>query len=339
MAAEHHRLPVSRRRFVQGAAVAGLGLLAGCGRPPAQVSPPSRVWRVGLLTPVATPWFYKADFLGGLQEWSYVGGQNLHIEYRYADNDRDRLGTLAAELVQSHLDLLVTHTTPGTAAAHRATTELPIVFMAISDPVGQGFVASLARPGGNLTGTSDFGVTLSGKRLELLREIVGTDAPLAVLRDADSPANDLEWTVTQEAARTLGAALYPLDIRGAEDLPGAFDMAKAAHCGGLLVLTSPIINQNLPRIVERAEADRLPVMYFQRAQAAGGGLMAYGPSYPDLYRRTGYFVDRVLKGAPPAELPVEQPTKFDFVINLKTAQALGLTIPPHVLLQATEVIQ
>jgi putative ABC transport system substrate-binding protein len=330
---------VSRRRFVRGAGVAGLGLLAGCGRPPAQVAPTTRVWRAGLLTPVAAPWFYHGDLLSGLQEWGYIEGQNLTIEYSYADNQRDRLGALAAELVQRQPDLLVTHTTPATEAAHRATTKLPIVFMAISDPVGQGFVASLARPGGNTTGTSDFGVALTGKRLELLRDTVGRDAPLGVLRDATSTANDLEWNITQEAARTLGATLHLLDMHGAEDLAGAFDKARVAQCAGLLLLTSSLINPNLPQIIDLASSNRLPVMYFQRAQAAGGGLMAYGPSYHDLYRRTGYYVDRIIKGAPPAELPVEQPTRFEFTINFKTAQALGLTILPHVLLQATEVIQ
>jgi len=329
----------SRRQFVQGVGVAGLGLVAGCGRWPGQVATPPRVWRIGLLTPVSAPWAYIADFLGGLQDFGYVEGQNLAIEYRYADNQRERLGALAAELVGLPVDVIVTHTTAATEAAHRATAALPIVFMAISDPVGQGFVASLARPGTNATGTSDFGVALSGKRLEFLRGLVSGTAPVAVLRDVGNPSSDLEWAATEDAARGLGVELHPVEVRRANDLPGAFDTARGSQCDALLVLTSPLVNQNLPLIVSQAVTNRLPVMYFQRAQAVGGGLIAYGPRYSDLYRRTGYYVDRIIRGATPADLPVEQPTTFDFVINLKTAQALGLTIPQHVLLQATEVIQ
>jgi putative ABC transport system substrate-binding protein len=328
---------LSRRQFVVGAG--GAALLAGCGRLPGQAKPAPRVWRLGLLTPVSPPWVYLGDFLRGLQDFGYVEGQNLIVEYRYADNQRDRLPALAAELVQLQVDVIVTHTTPATEAAHRATTALPLVFMAISDPIGQGFVASLARPGTNATGTSDFGVALSGKRLQLLRDLIPGTAPVAVLQDVGSPANALERRATEEAARAIGVALHVVEVRRADDLPSAFDAARASECEALLVLTSPLINQNLPQVVKLAATNRLPAMYFQKAQAAGGGLMSYGPAYPDLYRRTGYYVDRILKGAKPADLPVEQPMTFEFVVNMKTARELGITLPHEVALQITEVIE
>jgi putative tryptophan/tyrosine transport system substrate-binding protein len=329
---------LTRRQVVQGTGALGLGLLAGCSWLPGQAPSATKVWRIGLLSPVSPPWVYLADFRGGLHERGLVEGQKVTIEYRYADNQRERLPTLAAELVRLPVDVLVAHTTPSTAAAQQATTTIPIVFMAISDPVGQGFVASLAQPGANLTGTSDFGVALSGKRLELLRESVPGTGPMAVLRPVSNPASALEWRATEDAARALGVELHVLDVRGADDLPGAFDAARRADCTAMLVLTDSGINTNLPQIVSLAASIQLPVMYFQRAHAAGGGLMAYGPKYPDLYRRAGYYIDRILKGAKPADLPVEQPATFDFFVNSKTAETLGLTIPHHILLQATEVI-
>jgi putative tryptophan/tyrosine transport system substrate-binding protein len=329
---------INRRQILRTAGVAGLGLLVGCGRLPGQAQAP-RVPRIGWLHRASAPWVYMSDLLAGLQDWGYVEGHNLIIEYRYADNQPDRLGVLADELVQLHVDVIVTHGTEQTQAAHRATATIPIVFMAVSDPVGQGFVTSLARPSTNLTGTSDFGVALSAKRLELLRDLVPAVAPVAVLRNVANPATDLEWHATQEAAQTLGLALQVVEIRSAADLPGAFSTARASQCGAMLVLTTGLIIANLPQILNLARSSRLPVMYFHREQATAGGLMAYGPKYSDLYRRTGYYVDRILKGTKPADLPVEQPREFDLTINLKTAQALGLTIPQHVLLQATEVIQ
>jgi putative ABC transport system substrate-binding protein len=332
-------MKATRRAFVRGVGAVSVGLLAGCGRLPGQPPPAPKVWRLGWLTAAAAPWFFLADLVGGLLDWGYIEGQNLTTEYRYADNQNDRLPMLAAELVRLPLDVIVTHGTPSTQAVHRATSTLPIVFMAISDPVGQGFVASLAQPGANLTGTSDFGVTLSAKRLELLRETIGGTAPVAVLRDLANPANALEWQATQDAAQTLGVELQLVEVRDADALPSAFDTAKASGCEAVLMLTTALAIDKLTRITSLAASNHLPVMYFGREQPAGGGLMAYGPRHSNLIRRTGYYVDRILKGTRPAALPVEQPTTFDFVINLKTAQGLGLTIPQQVLLQATEVIQ
>jgi putative tryptophan/tyrosine transport system substrate-binding protein len=332
-------MTMSRRGFVQGAGALGLALLVGCGRLPGPGAPAPKGWRLGWLYTGSAPWFYMGDLLGGLQDFGYVEGHNLTIESRYADNHRDRLGSLAAELVQLGPDLIVTHGTASTQALHEATATIPIVFIAVSDPAGQGFVVSLARPGANLTGTADFGVALSGKRLQLLREWVPGTATVAVLRDVTQPGSALEWRATQEAAQTLDLPLHLVEVRAADDLPGAFDMVREAHCEALLVLTTGLVISYLPQITNLATRYRLPVMYFQRAQPVGGGLMAYGPKYSDLYRRTGYYVDRIIKGANPADIPVEQPTTFEFVINIKAAQALGLTIPPHVLLQATEVLQ
>jgi putative tryptophan/tyrosine transport system substrate-binding protein len=328
-----------RRQFVRGAGLVSLGLLAGCGRTTGQATPASKVWRLGWLNPGSAPWPFMEDLLGGLQEWGYFEGQNFTLEPRYAGTERDRLRPLAAELVRLPVDVIITHGTASTQAVHQETTMLPIVFMAVSDPIEQGFVASLARPGGNLTGTSDFGVALSGKRLELLRDSVPGTTRVAVLRDLGNPASDLEWRATEDAARTLAIPLLVLEVRGAEDLPSAFEAARAAQCQSLLLLTTGLTSTHLPQLVSLAVSNGLPVMYFQRAQPAAGGLMAYGPRYTDVYRRTGYYVDRILKGTKPADLPVEQPTTFDFVINLKTARALGLAIPQHVLLQATEVLQ
>jgi putative ABC transport system substrate-binding protein len=335
MAAEHHRLPVSRRQFVQGASVAGLGLVAGCGRLPGQAPPTTRVWRLGVLG----PWTGLGDFRDTLRELGYVEGQNLTVEYLDTEGRRERLPGLAAELVRLQVDAIVAPTSISVDAALQATNTLPIVFGAVSDPVGQGFVASLARPGRNVTGLSDFGVTLSSKRLELLKESIAGGSSVAVLRNVTNPATALEWQATEDAARTLGLKLQALEVRGAGDLPGAFEAASGAHADALLILTDGIINTSLPQITGLAASARLPAMYFQRAQATGGGLMAYGPDFVAMWRRTAVYVDRILKGAEPADLPVEQPTTFDFVINLRTAQSLGLTIPPHVLLQATEVIQ
>jgi putative ABC transport system substrate-binding protein len=339
MAASARGLPLTRRQLVLRAGALGLGLLAGCGRLPGQEAPATKVWRLGVLSLVSPAWVYMDDFLGGLRDWGYVEGQNLRIEYRHSDGQREHLAGLATELVRLPVDIIVANGTPSTEAARAATTTLPIVFMAVSNPVEQEFVASLARPGANLTGTSDFGVALSTKRLELLVESVGSPARVGALRDVARGGPTLEWRAVEEAARTLRVELRDLEVRGPDDLPGTCDAARAMQCDALLPLTSPLILQNLAQIVSLAEQYRLPVMYFQRAHAVGGGLLAYGPRYPDLYRRTGYYVDRILKGAKPADLPVEQPTTFDFVINLKTAQALGLTIPQHVLLQATEIIQ
>src|SRR5262249_18085408 len=307
-----------------------------------QGAPAPKVWRLGWLTAASAPWFFLADLVGGLQDWGYIEGQNLTIEYRHADNQIDRLPMLAAELVRLPLDVIVTLGTPPTQAVHRANSTLPIVFVAVSDPVGQGFVASLAHPGANLTGTSDFGVTLSAKRLELLRDTVGGPAPVAVLRDLANPASALEWQATQDAAQTLGVELRLVEVRDADDLPGAFDTAQASRCEAVLMLTTALAIDKLKQITSRAASNHLPVMYFWRDQPprrAGGALLAWGPRHSAPTRRTGYYVDRILKGTRPADLPVEQPTTFDFVINLRTAQALGLTIPEHVLLQATEVIQ
>jgi putative tryptophan/tyrosine transport system substrate-binding protein len=328
---------LSRRRFVHGAGVAGLGLLAGCGRLPGVGTPPPKVARLGYMgNPVRVHWFRE-----GLRELGYVEGDNLVIESRAPANYG--AGPYAApveELVRLRPDVLVTATTPQTLAAQQATTTIPVVFIAVSDPVGVGIVASLARPGGNITGQSDFFAGLAGKRLELLKELVPSVARVAALWNPRNPATALEWSSLQEASRALGLELLSMDVQSRDHLTSAFDRMTRDRADALIVLSDGLFalaeTPQLPGLVIQS---RLPTMYYVRDGVTAGMLMSYGPNLDRLYWRAAYYVDRILKGTNPADLPVEQPREFDFIINLRTAQALGLTIPHHVLLQATEVIQ
>ena len=335
-----------RRQFVSHLGLGGLGLLVGCGRLPGQVaSPPSKIARLGWLAggsaAVSTDGVVPdhESFQQGLRELGYVEGRNLTIEYRYSEGQPERLPALAAELTRLPLEVIIAAGTPATQAIRQAGATAPIVFVAVSDPVGQGFVASLGRPATNLTGLSDFGVTLSGKRLELLRQTVPGAARVAVLRHVGSPASALEWRATEDAARALGVELLALDIDAEWDLPGAFALAREARAEAVLLLTGPYISTHYAQIVGLATSGRLPTMFHRREPVTLGGLMAYGPQYSEVYRRAAVYVDKILRGAAPAELPVEQPMRFDFTVNLKTAQALGLSVPEVVLVQATEVIQ
>jgi putative ABC transport system substrate-binding protein len=328
-----------RRQFVQGAGATGLALLAGCGRLPGQ-APPSKVARIGWLGPGngSDPNFEA--FRQGLREFGYVEGQNVVIEARWAAGRFERYPALAAELVGLQPDVLVTTSTPPTLAAQQATSTIPIVFTSSGDPVGLGLVASLARPGGNITGLSNLFVPLGRKRLELLKETVPSAARVAGLWNPTNPANALEWSATQEAARTLGVEAQSVAVRTTSDLASALDTILDERADALVILADPLLSvTNTPQIPDFIARTRLPTMTTVGANVEAGGLMYYGPSLTGMCRRAAYYVDRILRGAKPAELPVEQPTTFDFAINLKTAQALGLTIPQHVLLQATEVIQ
>jgi len=331
----------TRREFVQGVGIAGLGLLAGCGQLPWQAQ--ARVPRIGWLGNVRADANLDPNFEAfreGLRGLGYADGQNIVIEVRWSEGRVERLPALATELVRLQPDVLVTTTTLPTQAAMQATSTIPIVFCAVGDPAGLGMVASLARPGGNITGQSDLFVGLSGKRLELLKEAVPSAARVAVLWKPANPASVLEWGETQQAARALGLEPISAEADSGDDLPRAFETIAGAHPDALIILsaayTSVISTPRLPEFIARS---RLPTMHYRREDVAAGALMAYGPRLVSQYRRAAYYVDRILKGTPPAEIPVEQPREFDFVINLKTAQTLGLTIPPHVLLQATEVIQ
>ncbi len=310
---------------------------------PAEAQQAAKVWRVGRLelgrgfVPESNP-EHKA-FVQGLQEHGYIVGQNIMIEYRGTEGKQEGLRELAAELVRLRVDVLVTPGTLSTLAAQQATTTIPIVMVAVGDPVGTGFAATLARPGGNITGLSDLNPDLSAKRLELLKEVFPRLARAAVLLNPAHPPNVRQLGETQAAARTLGVTLQTLEVRKSEDFERAFAAAARERAGAIVVLPDAFTVSHRDQIAELAARHRLPTMFGTRPYVAAGGLMAYGASTADLNRRAATFIDKILKGVKPGDLPVEQPTKFELVINLKTAKALGLTLPPSVLLRADEVIQ
>ena len=278
-------------------------------------------------------------FREGLRDLGYVEGQNIRIEYRWAEGQYERFPALIAELIALKVDVIVTAGTPAALAVKKATTSIPLVMAAVGDPIGVGLVASLARPGGNVTGLSAIAPELEGKRLELLREVVPKLSHIAVLWNPDNPFLAGSLKETRAAAQVLGIKVQLLRVRTAEDFPAAFAAILKERPGALLVLADRIFLHNRARIVDFEAKRRLPGVYPYRELVEAGGLMSFGPSYAGMHRRAAYYVDKILKGAKPADLPVEQPTKFDLMINLKAAKALGLTIPPSVLARADEVIQ
>jgi putative ABC transport system substrate-binding protein len=281
----------------------------------------------------------EAALLQGLRDLGYAEGRNLTVEYRFADST-DRLADLAAELVGLPVDLIVaTGGSPAAVAARRATATIPIVFIVVSDPVGRGLVASLAHPGGNLTGLTNVAPELAPKRLELLRTIVPGLARLALMVNANNPGTLLQANEITAAAGVLGVEVQALTIRSADDFEGAFQAAASGHADAIHPASDSVVTNGRDQLAELGLRYRLPTVFELRENAAAGGLLSYGPSLVAMYRRAATYVDKILKGARPADLPVEQPTTFDLVINLKTALALGLTIPPSVLAQATELIQ
>jgi putative ABC transport system substrate-binding protein len=327
----------SRRRFVQGAGVSGLGLLAGCGLGgPPWAQPARRLPRVGFLKqpPVLD---YMDAFRDGMREHGYAEGENFIFDYRYVEQP-SRLPDVAAELAHIPVDVLVCPNFSAVDAARRATSTIPIVFVTVANPIGSGYIDSLARPGGNLTGPSQLAPGVTGKRLQLLQEIDPRITHVGVFWNPDNQGATSQWEETQAAATLLGLQLMSLEVREPGDFPGAFAQALSGSADALFITITQVIMAQLPAIAQFAVAHRLPAMAFQREFPDAGGLMSYGANIIALYRRAAYYVDRILKGAKPADLPVEQPTVFNLIVNLQTAQALGLTIPPHVLLQATEVI-
>ena len=300
---------------------------------------PKNVYRIGYLWPTrpASTDLGTDAFRRGLRELGYIEGQNLVFEFRFADGKVDRLPALAAELVR--LIVVVAVGGPSILTAKKATETIPIVMTNAGDPVDQGFVATLARPGGNITGLSSLTHDLAGKRLELLKETVGKLSRLAVLWHPETAGSALAWKENQLIAQKLNLQLQSLEVRGAEDLSTAFQAATKERTQGLVVLRSPIIAIERKRIAELAIKNRLPAIYDDRAYAEAGGLFSYGTNQAELYRRAAVFVDKILKGSKPADLPVEQPTKFELVINLKTAKQIGLAIPPNVLARADRVIR
>ncbi len=315
---------IDRRRFLRGSlALAGLGLLAGCGMLPSQSQQAAKIPRIGYLA-FGRPGPSEADnaFRQGLAALGYVEGGNLAIEWRFTER-AEQVSALAAELVGLPVDLIVA---AGGAVnvAKDATSTIPIVMPVSGDPVGQGLVASLARPGGNITGlTSLSSSEIARKRLELLKEIVPEASRVAVLWNPGNPAKVLEFQQTQGAATVLGLTLLSLEVRGPDDFDRAFNAAAAGQLDALNVFTESVTGAQATRIADFALQRRLPSMFETRPYVDAGGLISYGANSSDLFRRAATYVDKILKGAKPADLPVEQPTTFDFVINLKTAQALG----------------
>ena len=308
-------------------------------------SQPTKIHRIGYLSAGSVTFDTPRNegFRQGLRELGYVEGKNLIIELRFAQGRFDHLPALAAELVRLKVDVIVTAGPPSASAAKEATVTIPIVMMNVGDPVGSGFVASLARPGGNITGFSGLAPELSGKRLELLKEVVPKLSRVAVFGSSTSPDNAQSLKEVDLAARALNVQLQNLDIRDAsdpKDIETAYRAATKGRAQAMLMMVAPIVTTvHRTQIVDLAVKSRLPVIYAQPANVEAGGLMSYGVSFTDLGRRAATYVDKILKGAKPADLPIEQPMKFELVINLKAAKQIGLTIPPNVLVRADRVIK
>jgi putative ABC transport system substrate-binding protein len=300
-----------------------------------------KVPRVGVLwlysPAIASP--FAEAFRQGLRELGYVEGKNIVIEYRHAEGKYDRLPSLAAELVRLNVDIIVTASTQAAQAGQQATRSIPIVMTVVSDPVESGLVGSLARPGGNVTGLSLMHPELSGKRLELLKEVVPKLSRVAVLSNLSNPIIPPLLRETEAAARAVGVQLQVVEVRGPIELDSAFGAMTRDRAGALVVLPDGIFQNERRRIAALAAKGRLPTMYAWREAVDDGGLMAYGASVPDILRRAATYVDKILKGTKPADLPVEQPLKFELVINLKTAKQIGLTVPQSVLYRADKVIR
>jgi len=299
--------------------------------------PPTQVPRIGYLKGgMGNTGTFEA-FQQGLRDHGYVEGQNIVIEYRAAEGRGERLPELAADLVRLRVEVIVTSGPQPIQVVTHATTTIPIVMAISPDPVEAGLVASLARPGGNLTGLSVMAPEFQGKRLELLKEAVPGIARVAVLWNAASP--DARWRAMHAPAQALGIALHSLAVRGPDDFDRAFDAALREGADALYAMSDPLIGGHTTRIVAFAARHRLPTAFEHREDAEAGGLMAYGPSLHAMFRRAATYVDKILKGAKPGDLPIERPPRFELVLNLKTAQALGVTLSPSVLFQATEVIK
>jgi ABC-type uncharacterized transport system substrate-binding protein len=312
---------------------------AFCASPQAQQ--PARIHRIGILIPTSESNLSARveTFRQRLRELGYVEGKNIFIEYRYADGKLERLPDLADELVRLKVDVIVTPGGSAILAAKKASATIPIVFAAAPDPVGSGLVSSLARPGGNITGLSMMAPDLEGKRLELLKEAFPKVARVAFLRDRSGARGNLALTEMEAAAKALGLKLLSLEVRSLDDFEGAFARAKKERAQALITTTGGLINTQQRRVFDFAAKNRLPAIYPYSEFVEAGGLMSYGPGNTDLWRRAADFVDKILKGAKPADLPVQQATKFEFVINLKTSKQIGFEIPQRVLARADRVIK
>jgi putative ABC transport system substrate-binding protein len=300
-----------------------------------------KVYRIGFLGNSTAA--LEANLLGpfreGLRDLGYIEGQNIMIEYRWAEGKYERFPALTAELIALKVDVIVTAGTPASLAVKQAATSIPLVMVAVGDPVATGLVASLGRPGGNITGLTSISSEMEGKRLELLREVVPKLSHVAVLWNAASPIMVIDERETRAAAQALGMKMLSLGVRTREEIEDALTTIVRERPGALLVLADRLFLHHRTRIMDFAAQHRLPGVHAYRELVEVGGLMSYGPSYADMHRRAATYVDRILKGAKPADLPVERPTKFELVINLKTAKALGLDMPPMLLGRADEVIE
>jgi len=332
----------SRRAFVVGAGGQALTLMlvAGCAVLPSPVPPPKPA-RIGVLSPGSPgPSPYLDAFGESLHEHGYVEGQNIVIEYRYTEGQPERAPGLAAELVALPVDaIVVIGGTPQVRVVKELTTTIPIIFVAAGDPVQDGLVTSLARPSGNLTGLSTMATGLAGKRLEQLKGALPQITRVAVLWNAANPAKAREAREAKAAAPGLGLQLQSLEVREPNDMETAFQAATQGGAEGLLVLNDPLVFAQRTRIVNLAAESRLPAIYVDREFVLAGGLMAYGPSFVEALQRAAYYVARVLNGTSPADLPVEQPRRFDLVVNMKTAQELGITFPRSMLLRVTSLVE
>ena len=315
------------------------GLLATY--PSVRAQQPKKIARIGFLGAASAS--ALAERLNGLRlglrELGYIEGQNIAIDYRYADGKSERISKLAAELVSLNPDVIVTYQTPSVQALKNASETIPIVFTMLSFPVENGIVTSFARPGGNATGLTALSEELNGKRLELLKETVPTLARVAVLSNPENPTQPLEWKTIRAAAQSLGLKLQPIEVRTAKDFDGGFQGVLKERAQALIVLAEAVFSENLNRIAQFARKNKLPSMFEGNESLTAGILMSYGPNHRENFRRAAAYVDKILKGAKPGELPIEQPTKFELFINLKTANQIGLTIPPNVLARADRVIR
>jgi len=307
----------------------------------AEAQQPKKVPLIGFLgaTSPSTISDRVEAFRQGLRELGYVEGKNIVVEYRWAEGKIERLPDLATELVRLKVDVIVSGGNSATQAAKKATNTIPIVMTQVSDPVASGFVASLARPGGNITGLSTLAPEISGKRLELLKEIVPRLSRVTVLGTSNEPGTAQALRETEVAAGAFKVKLQYLDILGPKDIETAFRTAAKGRADAVVALSSPFLLAHRTKVADLAVKSRLPATYYSAEFVEAGGLMSYGVSFPDLYRRAATYVDKILKGAKPADLPVEQPTKFEFIINLKAAKQIGLTISPNVLARADRVIK
>lgn len=315
-------------------------LLSVLGGPLVAAAPPAgHVPRVGVLSSGSGPSLLREAFGQSLRELGYVEGQTIEVEHRYASGQPALLAQVAAELVQLPVDVLFAVGTAAIRAAQQATRTIPIVMLVGGDPVGAGLIMSLARPGGNITGLATLSPKLSARRLALLTEVTPRGTPVGVLFNPDDETKVVDWHQTRVAARAFGVRLHPFEVRGPQGLAPAFATMRQEPIGGLIVFSDALTVGHRSHLVHLAAEHRVPAMYEFREFVEAGGLMAYGPRLRPLFERAAVYVDRLLKGAPPADLPVEQPTSFELVVNLKTAQTLGLTMPETLLREADEVMR